>query len=763
MSKASCMLVHILPLLYLPAVALAEPAQEWPPEWPQVQEVEIQPLAAQVGRLLRALDEIGQPLSSAAERAELEALLRGGEETQAVAAIQRCLDRCCLLGVTINPESRVKVVRGPAAPHLLEQGWRAFLVKVKNEAGVTAPLRIESPSAQAVYRQEDGAAPAVKLTAADVRDRWCDLSCHDEPPLTKELSGLELEYRILQVYSRDAGRREAVVGCHVGPGTADLGFRSQVAILFEAERSIDLTLHVRDESGAPTTASFVFRDARQRVYPLPSKRLAPDFFFHDQVYRADGESIRLPAGAYSVQCRRGPTCVPIERVVVITPDEVAPTATFELSRWIDPAARGWYSGDHHVHAAGCAHYTDPSRGVGPLDMLRHIVGEDLDVGCVLSWGPCWYHQKSFFQGRVSEHSTARNLMRYDVEVSGFPSSDAGHLCLLGLEEDDYPGTTRIEEWPSFDLPILQWGKSQGAVVGFSHSGFGLETEDCAVPSFQVPAFDNIGANEYIVDVTHDAVDFISAADTPWPFELSIWYHANNAGFRTKLSGETDFPCITGERVGQGRVYAKLDGPLEFDAWLASVKAGRSYVSEGRAHLLDFAVEGVPVGSELALAAAKTVRVTVRAAALLDLEPQAEIRARPIDQQPWWTVERARISDTRRVAVEVVVNGAPVASREIEADGSVHDVAFEVPLARSSWIACRIHASAHTNPVYAIVSGAPIRASRRSVQWCLDGVEQCRRSKSRSPNLKSSDRPAFEQAYDHAREVYRKRLAECGTD
>jgi len=194
-----------------------------------------------------------------------------------------------------------------------------------------------------------------------------------------------------------------------------------------------------------------------------------------------------------------------------------------------------------------------------------------------------------------------------------------------------------------------------------------------------------------------------------------------------------------------------------------VKAGRSYVSEGRAHLLDFAVEGVPVGSELALAAAKTVRVTVRAAALLDLEPQAEIRARPIDQQPWWTVERARISDTRRVAVEVVVNGAPVASREIEADGSVHDVAFEVPLARSSWIACRIHASAHTNPVYAIVSGAPIRASRRSVQWCLDGVEQCRRSKSRSPNLKSSDRPAFEQAYDHAREVYRKRLAECGTD
>ena len=44
-------------------------------------------------------------------------------------------------------------------------------------------------------------------------------------------------------------------------------------------------------------------------------------------------------------------------------------------------------------------------------------------------------------------------MRYDVEVSGFPSQHAGHLCLLRLKEDDYPGTERIEDWPSWDLPI----------------------------------------------------------------------------------------------------------------------------------------------------------------------------------------------------------------------------------------------------------------------------------------------------------------------
>ena len=94
------------------------------------------------------------------------------------------------------------------------------------------------------------------------------------------------------------------------------------------------------------------------------------------------------------------------------------------------------------------------------------------------------------------------------------------------------------------------GASQGAVVGFAHSGWGLESKATEVPNDEVPAFDGIGANEYIVDVTEpNAVNFISTVDTPWPWELNIWYHTLNVGFRTRISGETDFPCITDERVG----------------------------------------------------------------------------------------------------------------------------------------------------------------------------------------------------------------------
>ena len=155
-------------------------------------------------------------------------------------------------------------------------------------------------------------------------------------------------------------------------------------------------------------------------------------------------------------------------------------------------------------------------------MIRHILGEALSVGSVLTWGPGYYYQKQFFEARDNALSTPDNLMRYDLEVSGFPSSHAGHLVLLRLKDQNYPGTEAIEDWPSWDLPILQWGKAQGAVVGFAHSGWGLQLKGDKLPTDEVPPFDGIGANEYVVDVTHDAVDFISTVDTPPLCELSGW-------------------------------------------------------------------------------------------------------------------------------------------------------------------------------------------------------------------------------------------------
>src|SRR5207247_1605551 len=114
----------------------------------------------------------------------------------------------------------------------------------------------------------------------------------------------------------------------------------------------------------------------------------------------------------------------------------------------------------------------------------------------------------------------------------------------------------------------------------------------------------------------------------------------------------------------------------------------------------------------------TVRATAKVAALLDETPHPEIAARPYSEQPYWHVERARIGATREVPVELIVNGRPVATQRVLADGRMRDVVFDnVRIDRSSWVALRILPSSHTNPVFVLVGGKPIRAGRRSLEWC----------------------------------------------
>lgn len=728
-------------------------------------DVEAQPLKAQAKRLVEALEFLGQPLPTEQQQ-KLQAALGEKDDLAAVKGIQGALDSLCIAEVTINPESRVKAARGPVTARLTQHGWAVFLVKVQNEAGITAGLRATSPNSAPLYSRSTGSpAPKPTVKPEDVPDRWLELMTFDQQPLNKALSGLALEYRIVQLYSRVSGKREAKLVFDVGQGTQDLGFRSELNILFEIEPAVKVKLDVLDDDGAPAMASFVVKDLQGRVYPSRSRRLEPDLFFHDQVYRHDGEELLLPPGKYEVAYTRGPEYFILKKTIIV-PDKEEHRESFRLKRWINLASEGWYSGDHHVHAAGCAHYEAPTEGVTPEAMMRHILGEDLNVGCVLSWGPCWYHQKQFFEGKPHKLSTAANLMRYDVEVSGFPSSHAGHLCLLRLKEDDYPGTEKIEQWPSWDLPVLQWGKEQGGVVGFSHSGWGLQVPGDELPNYNMPKFDGIGANEYVVDVVHDACDFISAVDTPIIWELSVWYHTLNCGYQCRISGETDFPCIYGEKVGLGRAYVKLpkDEKFNFDTWVSALKDGRSYCCDGLSHLRDFEVNGLGVGekgtsgknSVLGIKAGEKLSVKVNAAALLEEKPREDIRQKPLADKPYWHVERARVGNTNKVPVELIVNGQSVERKEIAGDGKSQELSFDYQPKQSCWVAVRIFPSSHTNPVFVEVDNQPIRASQRSAQWCLDAVDVCWKAKVN--NIRANEREAAAKAYDVARDAYKKILA-----
>ncbi len=123
--------------------------------------------------------------------------------------------------------------------------------------------------------------------------------------------------------------------------------------MFNSIPSVKVTLHVKDDDGSPSMASFLITDGIERIlddsvqtianadfrlvaaqedlrlplktykvpptltgiYPLPSRRVAtydeyPDFFFQPQVYRQDGEHVVLPPGKYNLTINRGPEYVP---------------------------------------------------------------------------------------------------------------------------------------------------------------------------------------------------------------------------------------------------------------------------------------------------------------------------------------------------------------------------------------------------------------------------------------------------------------------
>ena len=167
----------------------------------------------------------------------------------------------------------------------------------------------------------------------------------------------------------------------------------------------------------------------------------------------------------------------------------------------------------------------------------------------------------------------------------------------------------------------------------------------------------VGAMELPVSVAEGVCDFISAMDTRRIQEWNTWYHVLNCGFPLKASGETDFPCMSSRNVGQGRVYVRLgnlpsppanegrnnlpmppagegripnlpsplagEGPgvrgsssakLDYTAWCEGLRAGRSYVSDGYAHAIEFQVAGTRPGEgDVKLAAPGKVRVVARVA------------------------------------------------------------------------------------------------------------------------------------------------------
>lgn len=439
-------------------------------------------------------------------------------------------------------------------------------------------------------------------------------------------------------------------------------------------------------------------------------------------YVSGETQLRLPAGRYSIELTRGFEYTPVERRFEVRPGTATPLR-IELRRWSDVRRQGWYSGDTHVH------FVDPEAARLELE------GEDLDVINILAskWGALITNVEHFTGAPSGSAPPERAVFVGEETRHGW----LGHSILLGIRKLVYP---------------LTWGgPSEGVPGGFDHPPMATQADAAhAQGALVTAAHFPWPKGELAVDIALgklDAVDVLTWGDAfssknvmPAPPAAETWYRFLNCGFDLPATAGTDKMYNT-QVSGSVRVFARLDGPFRYDAWLEAIRGGRTFVST--APLLEFSVDGAEVGETRE--AKRGERVRVRA------------------------VSRSRIPIER---LEIVQDGRVVATesnpkREIEV---VLD--RKIRIEASSWLAARAYSSevlpyqefalvgfdgipvmAHTSPVYLNVDGLPRRSrddARVLLGWVREAIDWARNT---ARFQRAEERAAMIALFERAEQVY----------
>ncbi|HKE88691.1 MAG TPA: CehA/McbA family metallohydrolase, partial [Gemmatimonadales bacterium] len=424
-----------------------------------------------------------------------------------------------------------------------------------------------------------------------------------------------------------------------------------------------------------------------------------------QYFDVDGAADAVvPAGALTIDVTRGPEYRPFHSVMTISAGS-HDTARVRLGRLANLPARGWWSGDLHVHM----NYGGTYRNT-PAHLVQQARAEDLHLveNLIVNKEQRIPDVGSFRPG--ADPASTREYQVYHGQE--FHTGFWDHAGILGLRDHlllpdyaGYPNTALASVYPP-NAVVADMTHAQGGLFGWVHP------YDSAPDPFDTTA----GlSSELPVDVALGKVDYIEVMGfSSHLFTSAVWYRLLNCGFRLPAGAGTDafpnFAMLHGP-IGLERVYVHAGPVLTHARFLAGLKAGRTFVTNGP--LLEFSVNGKEPGDEVALTAHPsplTAHVSLRSTV-------------PIDH------------------LEVIVNGAVAASLPLHGDRRSADTTFALPVARSGWVLVRAYGDgpvepvldlypfASTSPVYVTVDGAATRSpedARFFVQW-IDRVTRAARA------------------------------------
>jgi len=508
----------------------------------------------------------------------------------------------------------------------------------------------------------------------------------------------------------------------------------------------ELNLLVLDETGRSIPARISVTDSRQRSYApdeawihaddmiVPERQTVETRYFH-----GTGRSrIAVPLDRLAITVSHGPA---YEVAHVEDDPRIAGwsgTRTVTLARLTTPADSGeWWSGDLHVHMNYGGLYRNT-----PAHLAEQGQAEDLN----LIYNLVVNKEQRFpdiasFRPDTDPASTERVVIAHGQE---FHTSYWGHLSILNLAQHlllpgyaGYPFTAAASPYPH-NAAVADMAHLQHGLVGYAHP-----FDEDVDPSQGGPL-----TNELPVDAALGKIDYYEAVGfSDHKATNAIWYRLLECGLQIPAGAGTDamanYASLRGP-VGLNRVYVPATGPFTREAFLAGVTRGRGVATNG-------AVVHLKVGDAVP---GDTVRLPPGAGAHT-LTYRATLRANfPVDH------------------LELIWNGAVVASVNAGADRRAADVSGAIAVIGSGWLLLRawndgpqagvldIYPYATTSPIYVRVGDQP-RRSRDAATYFLRWLDRIQAATERNPDYRTAaERAAVLQDIGRARTFYEQCLREA---
>jgi len=386
------------------------------------------------------------------------------------------------------------------------------------------------------------------------------------------------------------------------------------------------------------------------------------------IYQTSGDFfIDLPAGRWRIAASHGNEYIPVVEVLEVkSGGEIE--QTLKLRRWIDLPARGWWSGDVHVH--------HPSRDSAQREFLmQYALAEDVHVVNLLEMG---HHKGTDFpQAGFGEKFRVQRGNFALISGQEDPRSTFGHIIGLNLQAM----VRDLSTYDFYDATFRGIHAQKDALVGFAHFSW----NGCDLP------------RGFPWLVTTGELDFIELLQFRMLNRLEYAEYLN-LGFRLTAAAGSDTPW--GSTVGEVRTFVHAGTTFDADNWFRNFKAGHTFVSNGPA--LEFTVDDKLPGTELSRSTGGVVKI------------------------------RARVLGHARIGLPKVlrVEGPDGIVKEISGQAGETELALEIDhrIDASQWLmasaVCDNGAVANTTPVYLVLNGRPTWNSRqgpRIIQKQLDAI------------------------------------------